>query len=344
MFALAGVTLAALASAARGQAIIGTNKLVLGVGEFGNLNIPYKGGIPGLLLPATDPLGINSIGLRVGDGSISGLEQGCLCEAWGVGVASKAKGPFTFLDSCGVDASFADNVIATRGGFSGEDGGKRAKSSVICGIQKKIQVTHNFVPSSSKMLFQVKVTIKNLTKKPFPQVLYRRAMDWDVDPTPFSEFVTIKGTGTKNYDSSNDNGFCLGNPSIDCTEISPGTTDVDFVDSGPVDHGAQFRLKFGKLNAGESVSFTTYYGVAPDEKSAKAAIKTVGAKLYSFGQSSVNGKPATFIWAYKGDKSIKPGKGFLPGLDAPPPPAPGAPVARASVGPSAEERQKSNSG
>jgi hypothetical protein len=340
MFALAGVTLAALASAARGQAIIGTKKLVLGVGALGNLNIPYKGDISGLMLPSEDPLGVNSIGLRVGDGSLSGVEQGCLCEGWGVGVANKRTGPFTFLDSCGVDASFPDHVIADAGGFSGKDGGTTAVSRTICGSQKRIRVTHDYGPSSSsKLLFKVKVTIKNLTKKSFPQVIYRRAMDWDIDPTAFSELVTIKGTGTTNYDSSNDNGFCSLNPAADCPEISPGTTDVDFVDSGPVDHGAQFQLKFGKLKAGNSLSFTTYYGVAPNEKSANAAIKAVGAKLYSFGQSSAGGKPATFIWAYKGDKSIKPGKGFLPGLVAPT-----STDKMVSAGPSAEEKQKSNSG
>jgi hypothetical protein len=344
MFALAGVTLAALASAARGQAIIGTKKLVLGVGELGNLNIPYKGDIPNLLLPSADPLKVNFIGLRNGNGRLSGVERGCLCEGWGVGVASNPTAPFSFLDSCGVSADTGpDNVIAE--GFSGTDGGVTARSRTICGSQKKIRVTHDYAPSSeTSRLFKVKVTIKNLTKKPFPQVIYRRAMDWDIhpivfDPNDFSEFVTIKGTGNSNYASSNDNGFCPLNPAIDCAEIAPGTTDVDFVDSGPLDHGAQFKLKFGKLKAGHSLSFTTYYGVAPDEKSANDAVNAVGAELYSFGQSKKGGKPATFIWAYNGDKSIKKGKGFLPGLVAPPPTA-----EKVSVGPSAEERQKSNSG
>jgi hypothetical protein len=335
MFALAGVTLAVLASAARGQAIIGSKALVLGVGELGNLNIPYKGGIPNLMLPKTDPLGINTIGLRVGDGSLSGVEQGCLCEGWGVGVAKKPKGPFKFLDSCGVDGISSDNVFAVS--FTGKDGGKAATSRTICGSQKKIRVTHKYTPSKSKLLWKVKVTIRNLTKKPFPQVVYRRAMDWDIDPLPFNELVTVKGTKTSNYDSSNDNGFCPLNPAIGCEELTKGTQNVDFVDSGPVDHGAQFQLKFGKLKAGHSLIFTTYYGVAPNEKSAKDAVNAVGAELYSFGQSKKGGKPATFIWAYNGDKSIKKGKGSLPGLK---------PTAKklASTSASAAEKQKSNSG
>jgi hypothetical protein len=343
MFALAGVTLAALASAVHGQAIIGTKNLVLGVGELGNLNIPYKGDIPGLLLPSTDPLNYGLVGLRVGDGSLSAVEQGLPSEGWGVGVASKPTGPFTFLDSCGVSSPFPDSVVADAGGFSGVDGGKKATSRTICGSQEKIRVTHEYGLSESKRLFKVKVTIKNLTRKPFPQVIYRRVMDWDIDPTPTRDLVTIQGTGITNYDSSNDDGFCNPNPAFECREIVPGTANVDFVDSGPADHGAQFQLKFGKLKAGHSVSFTTYFGVAPDEKSANAAISAVGAKLYSFGQSSANpptsGKPATFIWAYMGDKRIKPGKGFLPGLVVPPPAE--APM---SAGSSVEESQKSNSG
>jgi hypothetical protein len=341
MFALAGFTLAALASAARGQAIIGSKALVLGVGELGNLNIPYKGGIPNLMLPETDPLGINTIGLRVGDGSLSGVEQGCLCEGWGVGVAKKPlyvkgpKVPVIFLDSCGVDGSTSDNVFAA--GFTGKNGGKAAKSRTICGSQKKIRVTHIYTPSKSKLLWKVKVTIRNLTKKSFPHVIYRRAMDWDIDPLPFNELVTIQGTKTSNYESSNDNGFCPLNPAIGCEELTKGTQNVDFVDSGPVDHGAQFQLQFGRLQAGHSLSFTTYYGVAPDEKAASRAIKDVGAKLYSFGQSKKGGKPATFIWAYNGDKSIKKGKGSLPGLKL-------TAKKLASTSASAAEKQKSNSG
>jgi hypothetical protein len=340
---LAGFALAAFSATVRGQAIIGTKAVVLGVGEFGNLNIPYKGGIKGLLLPVVDPLGINIIGLRVGNGSLSGVEQGCLCEGWGAGVASTVKAPFTFLDSCGVDASLPDNVFP--GAFSGKDGSTTATSSVICGAQKKIKVTHTYRPSfATKRLFSVTVTIKNLTRKKFPQVIYRRVMDWDIDPTRFNELVTIQGTGTKNYDSSNDNGFCSMNPAAACLELTAGTSNVDFVDSGPVDHGAQFQLKLGPLRPGSTVIFTTYYGVAPNELSAKAAIAAVGAKLYSLGQSSAQGKPATFIWAYKGDKRTKRGKGFLPGLVAPPMPSPGKSTALASAVPgmSVEEKKAKN--
>jgi hypothetical protein len=321
MLMLAGVTLAALASAAHGQAIIGTKTLVLGVGKLGNLNIPYKGGIKGLALPKKDPLGLNNIGLRVGDGSLSGVDRRFLGEGWGVGVATKVKGPFTYLDSCGVEAGSVDNVVAGTGGFSGTNGGMTATSRTICGEQKKIGVTHEFGPSDkTKQLFKVKVTIKNLTKKPFPQVIYHRVMDWDVDPAADQEFVTIKGTGTANYDSSNNNGWCPPNPEdLVCTEAPSNiesTDNVDFVDAGPEDQGAQFFLKFGKLEAGSSVSFTTYYGVAPNESSANKAIKDVGAKLFTFGQSSKGGKPATFIWAYVGDKNTIKGKGSLPGLTA----------------------------
>jgi hypothetical protein len=348
MFVLAGVTLAALASAAHGQAIIGTKTLVLGVGELGNLNIPYKGDIKGLLLPKEDPLDLKAIGLRVGDGSLSGVDRGILAEGWGAGVATKSKAPLTFLDSCGVDAESAVNVVAKAGGFSGTDGGMKARSRVICGEQKKIGVTHEYGPSGkTEQLFKVKVTIKNLTKKTFPQVIYRRAMDWDIDPAPFKELVTIKGTGTANYESSHDGGFCALDPADtdNCLAITDGTDNVDFEDGGPADHGAQVTLKFGKLKAGNSVSFTTYYGVAPDESSAKKAITAVGAKLYTFGQSSEEGKPATFIWAYKGDKKITKGKGSLPGLVAPPPATDDKSAKKpVSAGMSAEEKQKANSG
>jgi hypothetical protein len=64
----------------RGQAIIGTNNLVHGFGELGNLNIPYEGAFPNPPLPSADPLKVNLTGLRNGNG-LSGVERGCLCEA-----------------------------------------------------------------------------------------------------------------------------------------------------------------------------------------------------------------------------------------------------------------------
>ncbi|MES1988735.1 MAG: PEP-CTERM sorting domain-containing protein [Pseudomonadota bacterium] len=130
-------------------------------------------------------------------------------------------------------------------------------------------------------------------------------MDWDVPPTPFSEFVTInRGTSTALL-FSNDNGFATPNPLSNPGELSSGTTNVNFADSGPNDHGAYFTFSFGALAAGESKTFNIFYGAADNESNAFSALSKVGAEVYSLGQSNTvggpsAGTPSTFIFAFSG--------------------------------------------
>jgi type IV pilus assembly protein PilY1 len=134
-------------------------------------------------------------------------------------------------------------------------------------------------------------------------LLYTRVMDWDIPPTEFSELVTIQGVGATNLVLSHDNGFSDVNPLAATTELSFGTTNIDFIDSGPADHGAYFKFDFGTLAVGSSKTFSIFYGAAGSETAALAALATVGAEVYSFGQSNGNGatgEPGTFIFGFKG--------------------------------------------
>ena len=163
------------------------------------------------------------------------------------------------------------------------------------------RVTHNYHPSVTSNLFEVGVTIENISTN-VARALYRRVMDWDVEPTAFREYSTIiKGTST-NLIFTSDNGFASPNPLIPGGSILATGT---FIDSGPADHGALFDFDFGLLQPGETTSFKTYYGAAGSEVAALNAIGRVGAEAYSFGQpSTVNGAtlgtPNTFIFAFGG--------------------------------------------
>jgi type IV pilus assembly protein PilY1 len=151
----------------------------------------------------------------------------------------------------------------------------------------------------------VDVTIENTSGGTVQDVRYTRTMDWDVEPTAFSEFVTIQGTAsTSTLLYSSDNGFLSADPFGSRSEIMSGTTDVDFTDFGPEDHGAHFDFGFGDLLEGESYSFQIFYGAAPTESAALGAIGAAGLELFSLGQSDdggeVTGEPATHIFGFKG--------------------------------------------
>jgi hypothetical protein len=161
-------------------------------------------------------------------------------------------------------------------------------------------VSHNYHASATAYLYQVDVTITNTTANDFANAtLYRRTMDWDIEPTPFNEFSTVQGAaGAANVLEATDNGFCSSNPlSGPC-----GGVPANFDHLGPTDHGASFTFGFDPLKAGMSQTFTIYYGVAPNERLALGALALVDAEVYSFGQANVGGEPGdeTFIFGFKG--------------------------------------------
>lgn len=117
-----------------------------------------------------------------------------------------------------------------------------------------LQITHSFVPSATPDLYDVRVSITNTGTVVVGDVLYRRVMDWDIQPTAFSEVVTLQGVGASALIGSSDDGFASVNPFDARNELVAGTRDTNFTDSGPSDHGALFDFSFGSLAPGETRS------------------------------------------------------------------------------------------
>lgn len=136
-------------------------------------------------------------------------------------------------------------------------------------------------------------------------IVYRRVMDWDVEPTAFSEFVTIAARGGRlpvEVVQVSNNGFVSADPRSDMYPIASPPQLVE--DYGPYDQGASFDLSFPDIGYGESVTFVQYYGATSSEEEATVALQAVGADVWSLAQPDVEGgaetgAPNTFIWAYK---------------------------------------------
>lgn len=273
-----------VAAPAMASAIITNGTIGLGVDDEGQLNIGSSNRSAG---------GTFSYGLRDIATNWEATAQGCLCEGWGAAVAGTAttvfannsRGTSATLVSFASTASTATSIVTSVGGGA-------------------LTVSHVYAPSASALLYQVEVTMTNTSGADFTSAtLYRRVMDWDIEPTPFNEYSTIQGgAGATNVLFTSNDGFANSNPLLGPSSI--GATG-DFVDSGPRDHGALFDFTFGALKAGESQKLTVFYGAAPTEASALAALGLVGAEVYSFGQSSrdrLGGAPGlrTFIFGFKG--------------------------------------------
>lgn len=267
-----------LVSGIASAAVLTTGSVTLGVNSTGSLDDVAAG------------VGLNLAG--VGDALI----PGCPCESWGVSAdaVSGYTGEATGTSNIGL-TSFVSGVATA--------------TSVTTLTGSTLSITQDFssvyVDISGGALFRDRVTITNTGGGAIGDVRFARAMDWDVPPTTFSEFVTIGGTapaivsGTLLY--SGDNGFAVPDPlAFPYGDLAGCGENVDFVDCGPSDHGAAFVFDFGGLAAGASRTFDIFYGATYSELDAFAALGAVGAEVYSFGQANTAPRGATFIFAFAG--------------------------------------------
>jgi len=288
-----------------------TATVALGVNDDGSLNTQPN---------ITSNAGATGLAKKFADGTFhDATAPGCLCEGWGVSVNGTTSGYANVSTDGG-----AHNL--TFGGPTDVTGSSVTTTSSLTSLSG-ITVKQAYTASTkSSALFKDTVTITNTTGADVNNVKYVRVMDWDVPPTEFNEYVTIKGTATTTaLELSHDNGFATANPLASTFAINAGTTDVDFADNGPTDHGAYFRFNFGTLKNGESYTFNIFYGATDSEREAIAAIAAESIELYSLGESSTPGgstagTPATFIFGFSGvggvdiEKTPEPGSLALVGL------------------------------
>lgn len=261
------------------------NRVVaLGVNPEGHLIV--SGDVP-------SPYGTTAVGLRYMSTQDEALSHACWCEGWGVADASTGTVGWANEDFGGTHnlelVSFdkaLDTLVST------------------VRVADHLEVTHDIRSAGgTNFLFEWTVTVRNISDDPV-DLRYRRVLDWDVDPTPFEEFVTIDTFGNQAVPAlafSSNNGFGSADPLTGSTDL--GETGF-FTDAGPDDHAALFDFNLGPLAPGATRTFYLYYGAAPSEGDALTALAIVSAQLYSFGQSSnpdgtVNNSGKTFIFAFR---------------------------------------------
>jgi sugar lactone lactonase YvrE len=281
ILALAVMLVSAGQAGATGGAIIANGTVQLGVHNEGHLNVPLN--------PVPIP-GPTVVGLRHLPTVAEGTAHGCLCEGWG---AADATSGVTGYANESVGISNLTQVSFSSTGSS---------ATSVVDVGTSIRVTHDYQPSlTTANLYTASVTIENISGGDI-DARYRRVVDWDVDPTPMDEFITIDGGTSTALLFSSDDGFASPDPLAGPSSI---LFTGNAVDSGPADHGALFDFGFGTLAAGDSKTFNLYYGAASSEIGALAALAAVQAEVYSLAQPNVpggltTGSPNTFILGFSG--------------------------------------------
>lgn len=219
------------------------------------------------------------------------------------------------LVSSGVKG-YANNSVGTSGLSLVSFASTATTATSITRVGSSLEITHYYHPSSNANLYQVDVSIKNISGSAIAagDLVYRRVMDWDVEPTPFTEYVTINGVPAalglangNNIRGTGDNGFASSDPLSGGSRSLMCAVNANFTDCGSGDHGALFDFEFESLADGATRLFTTFYGAAGNESDALSALANVGAGLYSLGQTRfdpASGTPNTFIFGFGSDGGI----------------------------------------
>lgn len=261
-----------LTSTVHAAAILTDGNVIIGVDDLAQLNI--SGGAPAV--SGTTTVGVRYLPASGGEYEVTA--HGCVCEGWGVAVNGSVSG-------------YANNAAGTFGLVQDSFASSPTTATVVTSLSSgEVTVTHAFALSSATAnLYEVKVTIT--ANVDVTDVEYRRVMDWDTDPTPFYELVTIGGTSATALLENSNNGFCSGDPlsPIACyggtMPFGTPETSGDFVDLGPDDHGANFDFGFGDLAEGDSVSFSIFYGGADDVADAFSTMAAADIEVYSLARS-----------------------------------------------------------
>ncbi|NUU19142.1 hypothetical protein HP550_17985 [Cellulomonas humilata] len=229
---------------------------------------------------------LDDLGLRRADSpETEVLAQGCACEAWGIG---------NQWDHGSVDSQGSASNVTLRS-FQAD-----ADSAEIVTSTGDLRVTHEYEPSSDDDLYAVNVTVERTgALVNSDHVTYRRAVDFDVAPTPFDEYVTW--AKTSDGDDSNvvvltNDGFAYADPTSAATSLGS----VGYVDRyGPTDQGGLIDLDLGPVRPGSPVTFTLYFGVALDADEARASVEGVGADVYLLGEPSSELSTNTAVFAFR---------------------------------------------
>lgn len=256
-------------------AVITFGNTSLGVNDTGELN--FFGDGPG----GSFTYGVYRSG--VGDA----ISPGCLCEGWGLAIDNTSA---VWLNQAAGSGGIGS------GNFFGSTG--NTATSLVNMADLAVSVRHAYGPSLVADVFMAQVTISNNTGGTLNNVVYRRAMDWDVPPTEFNEYVTHGGV-TANLVSNggnvlyaSNNGFATSDPRVGADSIWAGgvdTVNTNFNKAGPADHGSVFDFSFGSLGAGQSRIFNIYYGSAANEAEARSKVAALNANVFSLGQPSAGG-------------------------------------------------------
>ncbi|MGC9539748.1 hypothetical protein [Streptomyces sp. UG1] len=161
---------------------------------------------------------------------------GCHCEGWGILVNPP--------DGVGQWSGWSHGVhgLSANAEVIRHEVNSLGVTSVVrlVGADYPVYVTQEYRRSSTRPeLIEVDVSVESLAPpEAWPHVTYRRVVDWDVEPTPTREFVTVKADHPR-VEFASDYGFAGPDPGSARPVLH---NEGSFTAAGPYDQGTLFDV------------------------------------------------------------------------------------------------------
>ena len=256
---------------ARAEAIITHAGMQLGINAEGDLNV--SGGTP-------SESGSTVVGFR------AGATESIASDGWGVAIAGTG---ITGYASVGNDGGPHNLSVVS---FASDAASAVSVVNVIdpgSGLAV-LRVTHDYHPYAAPPwwdggAFETTINVANVSGAATAgNVLYRRVIDWNVEPTGSPEYVTlVAGTTPSNVAFTSDDGFETANPLVNHMNDLGGCGFAGFFECGAPDHGTLFDLSFAPLDPGEALTFHAYYFVIAGQP--RFHLSDLGAEVWTFSHA-----------------------------------------------------------
>ena len=240
---------------------------------------------------------------------------GCQCEGWSAGGTDSRGRTFhgdASIDNGGIENIEVKSFVVDETSMESVVWIKDTSGNYV------LEVKHVYSPApiATDRLFEVLVTMTNISGSTIQNVRYNRTMDWDIPPTEFSEIVTIVGVDDSKASASKPRVHRSGNNGFRDPDVhsgwswhwggsaytrsgAPMTSDMNRY--GPHDHGFTVTFEFDELLCGEAHSFKTYYGAAGTRELMIDAFDDESVPLYSLGEhNDTTASTVTYGYGFKG--------------------------------------------
>lgn len=222
---------------------------------------------------------------------------------WGWGVAYTSNGA-TVAGHCNQGMNLSACPAGAHAGPAPACTATHCVQTSWVGVQADLlRVDHEWAPAANEpSAYRTNVTLENPGDDPRTAVVYRRLVDWNVEPSPQNEYLEIQGIAPMppalRFLGADGKGSADPRVALAATGCVAPLSYVTVAACGRGDRGFAVEFDLGTILPDESRSFCMFHGAAASKGAAEAVLRRLPVELYSLALTDPTGAPATFFLGY----------------------------------------------